>query len=120
MKQIPLWRRKLTPWNLPPTLVPFKEPRYALVDDEDFDWLNEHRWFLADGSDYIQGYVDSSYVTMHRTIMQRWRPCDDPDSWDVHHKDKNKLHNNRANLERTPCKQPKHHLGRQRLSITGS
>lgn len=116
MKQILLSRRKLYSWSQPPVLAPLKQPRYALVDDEDFDWLNERKWFLADGSDYVQGYVANSYVTMHRTIMQHFQPCDDPDSWDVRHKDRNKLHNARANLERVPCRQSKHHRGQRELA----
>src|SRR5579872_805509 len=101
---------------MPPTLEPFREPIYTVVDDEDFDWLNEHRWFLAAGSNYVQGYVNDSYVRMHRLIMQCYQPREDPDAWDVRHKDRKKLHNNRANLEWILCRRQalKHHRG-QRL-----
>lgn len=116
MKEIHLWRRKLYAWRRPPVLAAFKEPRYTLVDDDDFGWLNEHKWFLAAGSDYVQGYIDGSYVLIHRTIMQRWQPREDPDSWDVRHKDRDKRHNNRVNLEWIPCQRPalKHHRGERR------
>jgi hypothetical protein len=96
---------------MPPELVPLNEPIYTLVDDEDFDWFNQRKWFLAAGSPYVDGYVDGSYIKMHRTIMQHAEPLDDPDSWDMRYKDKNKLHNYRSNLERIPCRQPKHHRG---------
>lgn len=103
MKQILLLRRTLFVWSQPPVLTALKQPRYALVDDEDFDWLNEHKWFLMGGDDYVRGYIDGFYVHMHRMVMQRYQPREDPDSWDVRHKDKETLHNNRANLEWIPC-----------------
>ncbi|MBV8357057.1 MAG: HNH endonuclease [Deltaproteobacteria bacterium] len=116
MKEILLWRRKLFSWSLPPVLVAFKQPRRTFVDDEDYDWLSQHKWFLMEGSDNVQGYIDSSYVKMHRMIMQRWQPRENPDSWDVRHRDNDKLHNTRVNLEWTLCQTPalKHHRGQQR------
>jgi hypothetical protein len=116
MKEILLWRRKLTPWNVPPELTPFVKPIHAVVDDEDFDWLNEYKWFLAQGSDYVQGYIDGSYVLMQRAIMLRHEPRDDPKSWDVRFKDKVLLHCNRDNLEWVPCQRPasRHHSGQRR------
>lgn len=66
----------------------------ALVDDADFDYLNQWRWSYHGGPD---GYAkrtgdDNKSIFMHRLILQppRGMVCD--------HKDGNKLNNRRSNL----------------------
>jgi surfactin synthase thioesterase subunit len=41
--------------------------KFALVDDEDFDWLNQWKWHYDKG--YADRTVDGKHIYMHRAIM---------------------------------------------------
>jgi len=73
----------------------------TLVDDEDFEYLNQFRWSAYRARDNDSFYALRSYrddqgkrinVSMHRVIM------DAPKGMDVDHKDRDGLNNQRANL----------------------
>jgi hypothetical protein len=63
----------------------------ALVDDADFDWLNEYKW-CADVRSHTVYAVRSGSVLMHRMIMNH------PVGMTVDHKDRNGLNDQRSNL----------------------
>ncbi|QMV33173.1 hypothetical protein 23F_00011 [Ralstonia phage Gerry] len=76
-----------------------KKGEVILVDDEDFDWLNQWRWWLCN-----KGYARRSYkgedgklvtIQMHRLIAGVTDP-----SIQVDHKNGNRLDNSRENLRR--------------------
>jgi len=69
----------------------------ALVDDEDFDYLNQWRWYVHKErySYYALRSVKNSNkktIAMHRIIMGT------PDNMHTDHKDKNGLNNQKDNL----------------------
>lgn len=67
----------------------------AIVDDEDFDRVNQHRWHVGNNG-YIKTFVGGrknvKCILMHRLIMNP------PDDFEVDHRDGNKLDNRRSNL----------------------
>jgi hypothetical protein len=77
--------------------------KFALVDDEDFEYLNQWRWNVSTSGyarrlQYIKssGYGNKDYttviVTMHRLINQT------PDELFTDHINQNKLDNRKSNL----------------------
>jgi hypothetical protein len=78
---------------------------YAMVDDEDFDTLSKHRWFLMKiyhcNTDilYARRYEGSTYngtykaILMHRVILNATER-----SQKVDHKDSNGLNNQKDNI----------------------
>lgn len=69
--------------------------KIALVDDEDFEWLNQWRWY------YRQGYARRNFyrmpgkgktILMHRLILKT------PDGFETDHVDGDGLNNRRINL----------------------
>lgn len=75
--------------------------KFAIVDDEDFEWLNQWKWYAAKGrrTFYVYRGVYSSKpgkrttIRMHRAILG----IIDPNIF-VDHKDRNGLNNKRDNL----------------------
>lgn len=71
--------------------------KFALVDDADFDWLNQWKWYAAKSS--LTYYVHrrptkyGKLILMHRLILGLTDPQLFPD-----HMDKNGLNNQRYNL----------------------
>lgn len=73
--------------------------KVALVDDEDFEWLNQWKWHYTK-----RGYatrttwdgVKSHKVKMHREIMKLGDFS--KDSFEVDHKDRDRLNNCKSNL----------------------
>lgn len=67
----------------------------ALVDDEDYDWLNQYSWCLH-GYGYATTSIKNNkkYITkgMHRLIMK------EPINLDIDHIDHNVLNNQKNNL----------------------
>ena len=69
--------------------------KHALVDDEDYEWLSQYRWYLDYGG-YALSYVKENgkwkNVRMHRLIMNA------PKDKEIDHKNTNKLDNQKYNL----------------------
>lgn len=63
---------------------------FALVDDEDFEYLNQFNWCF-DGQ-YAQRRVDSKTIRMHTFLLRT------PNGMEVDHINENKLDNRRGNL----------------------
>jgi len=80
--------------------IKLRKGQYALVDDEDFEYLNQYRWHLSDGgyarrSQHIRvdtNQYKSQIIRMHRIINQT------PEGLYTDHINRNKLDNRRFNL----------------------
>lgn len=64
---------------------------YAIVDDEDFDYLNQWKWKYSTGRASRTNKIDG-YGLMHRLIMKA------PTGMDVDHINGNQLDNRKSNL----------------------
>jgi len=80
--------------------------KYALVDDEDYEYLNQWNWCIMKGDkktfyafrkDYSEGTPKG--ILMHRTVMKT------PDNEQVDHRDHNGLNNQKINLRNCTHKQ---------------
>lgn len=79
--------------------IPLSRGRVAIVDDADFGWLNQWKWFVS-GSDASNWYAARKTVVngkrvnlrMHRVIL------DAPAGTEVDHVSRDTLDNRRANL----------------------
>lgn len=84
---------------------------YALVDDENFEWLNQWKWSHLKSYDYT-GYVvkrKNGFILMHRLIM------DTPKGMEVDHINGNSLDNRKENLrncthQQNQCNQRKRNI----------
>lgn len=78
--------------------IPLTRGKYAIVDDEDYEWLNQWKWFHGryKHGEYAQRsvYKDGKQTTqfMHRIILKT------PDELLTDHINRNGLDNRRANL----------------------
>ncbi len=75
--------------------IPLTQGEFALVDDEDYDWLNQWKWYLT-GKGYaartrLKG-DGGGIMYMHRQILGT------PDGMGTDHRDEIKLNNQRSNL----------------------
>jgi hypothetical protein len=77
--------------------IPISKGMFALVDDEDFEWLSKMSWYYSNGyamtSTRIYGSKKRNKYAMHRFIMMTWNK-----SVDIDHIDGNRLNNQRSNL----------------------
>ena len=74
--------------------IPLTEEKVALVDDEDYEWLSQWRWyFTSNGPGYASRWDKSRRsVLMHRAIMNAEKGAV------IGHRNGNTLDNRRANL----------------------
>lgn len=63
----------------------------ALVDDEDFERVNQYSW-SRDSLGYVQARINGKVVRLHRFLIK-------PDNgFEIDHADRNRLNNCRSNL----------------------
>ncbi len=75
-------------------LIPLTQGRFAMVDDEDCDWLNQFKWYYdgryaSSKSKIIKG---KKFVRMHSLILNT------PKGMGSDHRDHNGLNNQRYNI----------------------
>jgi len=75
--------------------IPLTQGKFAIVDDEDYDWLNQWKWSLHNGysTPYARRQSGGVGILMHRYILKA------PDTKQVNHINFNGLDNRRCNLE---------------------
>lgn len=72
-------------------LIKLTRGKFAQVDDADFEWLNQFKWYYHTG--YARGCVGKNKIIyMHRFILNA------PDGMRSDHKDLDKLNNQRYNI----------------------
>lgn len=78
--------------------IPLTQGKYAIVDDADYEWLNQYKWCVTTtlyaiyAIRYVGGRKNQKCIWMHRLIM------DAPKGMDVDHINHNGLDNRRSNL----------------------
>lgn len=85
--------------------IPLTQGKFALVDDADYDWLMQWKWYAIrndKGSWYAQGYVYNKHVRMHRLIIKA------PSGVDVDHINGDGLDNRGHNLRLCTNSQNQH------------
>ena len=76
-------------------IIPLTQGKEAIVDDEDFEYLNQWKWFYtSDGYPARSVYFKhkKKKLSMHCAIKQA------PDGYEIDHKNRNRLDNRRENL----------------------
>ena len=74
--------------------IKLTQGKVALVDDEDFDWLNQWKWYAQKSryTYYAARYNKKKYILMHRLIMNT------PSNMEVDHQDHNGLNCQKSNM----------------------
>lgn len=83
--------------------LPLSSGRFAIIDDQDFDWLSQYLWTYKPQNGKRNGYayrtvyhgrnLKRTYIWMHRAIVG-----DVPEKMEVDHINGNGLDNRRSNL----------------------
>jgi hypothetical protein len=85
--------------------IPLTQGKYAIIDPEDFERLNKHKWYAANGGHTFYALrhkrIGKKYISlgMHRQILQP------PGHLFVDHINHNGLDNRKANLRLATCAQ---------------
>ena len=84
--------------------IPLTQGKYALVDDEDFEYLNQWKWYYWKGKNNNTGYAlrnagrhekrNKKIIRMHREVMR----LTDNDEMEIDHSNHDGLDNTKANL----------------------
>lgn len=87
---------------------------FALVDDADFEWLNQWKWRISKHGDkfYIRK-VGGSREYMHRLINNTQQ------GYDTDHKDGNTFNNQRNNLRKSTKSENQMNRGKQKNNTSG-
>lgn len=72
--------------------IKLTQGKFALVDDEDFDYLNQMKWYFNSGTGYARTTIKGKKHYMHRMINKT------PKGLHTDHIDRNKLNNCKSNL----------------------
>lgn len=96
--------------------IPLTQGKIALVDDEDFQELNKHKWYFHQGyalRNIPNGFYKQKSLSMHRQIMKN------PEGMEIDHKDMNKLNNQKKNLRLCSLEQNIRNRGIKKTNTSG-
>jgi hypothetical protein len=95
-------------------IITLTQGREAIVDDEDYEYLNQWKWFYA-RCGYATGHVNchSKTVYMHRVIMET------PTGMETDHVNGDKLDNRKNNLRMCTSQQNKANKTKENNNTSG-
>ncbi len=82
--------------------IQLSQNKFCLVDDEDFDMLNKHKWYFCNGYAMRNKASHCGLIRMHRVINNT------PDGFFTDHINRNKLDNRKCNLRTVTKSQNEH------------
>jgi hypothetical protein len=91
--------------------IPLTQGKFAIVDGDDFDELNKHKWY------YFCGYAARKYN--HKVIMMHRIINNTPKEMSTDHIDRNKLNNTKANLRSCNVNQNNRNIDRRKNNTSG-
>lgn len=95
--------------------VPLTKGKFAIVDDGDFDYLSQWKWWINCG--YAVRAITKNgakkYIFMHAVI------CNPPDGYSVDHINRDKLDNRRKNLRVCTTSQNACNIGLSKKNTSG-
>jgi hypothetical protein len=102
-------------------LIPLTQGHFAIVDDEDYEWLSKWKWCYGRQYNTNYGYAKRAYrrdgklisVTMHRLIANT------PNGCDTDHINGNTLDNRKVNIRVCNRSLNQHNRGKQKNNISG-
>lgn len=92
--------------------IPLTKGKFAIVDDEDYEWLSERKWHIG-GSGYAVRFSKRKCCLMHREIMKT------PRGMDVDHINGNTLDNRKENLRNCTRSQNNMNRNAYRKTLSG-
>jgi hypothetical protein len=98
--------------------IPLTQGKFAIVDDEDYEWLMQWKWHArkVNGRFYacrrLSRRLGHAYVHMHQEIL---RP---PPGYECDHINRDPLDNRRANLRKATRRQNMRNRGKCRTSAS--
>lgn len=97
--------------------IPLSQGKFAVVDDEDYEWLSNWKWSFGCGGYAVRNRKpregSRKVIYMHREIMAT------PDGMECDHKDENKIHNCRSNLRNCTHAENNRNVARPRNNTSG-
>ena len=83
--------------------IPLTQGKFALVDDADFEWLNQHKWYAHKSGSYYTLYATRKVcLDNHKRIKEKMHRIilglQPGDKQQCDHIDRNGLNNQRSNL----------------------
>jgi len=100
--------------------IPLTKGKFAIVDDEDFEWLNQWVWHAEKSGNTFYavrnktiGYKRKTVLKMHRVIMNT------PEGMETDHIDMDGLNNQKSNLRNATKAQNRKNRIVQRNNHTG-
>jgi hypothetical protein len=94
--------------------IALTQNKFTLIDDEDFDRVSKYKWYARKDSKTNTWYAMRNYRTygVHKTILLHRFITDAPKWFDVDHKDRNGLNNQKGNLD--VCEHSKNMMNRSK------
>lgn len=83
-------------------LIPLTQNKFAIVDDEDHEWLSQFNWCFSDG--YAIRREDGKKIYMHIFIVQHYDVCIEKE---IDHANRDGLDNRKVNLRQATRSQNK-------------
>lgn len=100
--------------------IPLSRHKVALVDDEDFEKLNEHKWLVVNSRGYCYAIRHSTTKRKDRTSIQMSRVImKTPKELQVDHINHNTLDNQKANLRNCSAKENSRNRIMKNPSLSG-